>query len=75
MQRYNPQGYFQQATTVVNDAIWDAAGDIAVGSNPNTATRLPKGNDDQFLGVNGGNVQWITPTTWSETVVIDGGSA
>lgn len=44
--------------SVATDAIWDAAGDLAVGSGSNTAVRLAKGNDGDVLTVSGGTVQW-----------------
>lgn len=43
---------------VATDAIWDAAGDLAVGSGANTAVRLAKGNDGDVLTISGGNVAW-----------------
>lgn len=45
---------------VATDAIWDAAGDLAVGSGANTAVRLAKGTDGQVLGVVAGSVAWTT---------------
>lgn len=39
---------------VATDAIWDAAGDLAVGSGANTAVRLAKGTALQVLRVNSG---------------------
>lgn len=44
--------------SVATDAIWDAAGDLVVGSGANTAARLAKGNDGDVLTVSGGNVVW-----------------
>lgn len=44
--------------SVATDAIWDAAGDLAVGSGANTAARLAKGNDGDVLTISGGNVAW-----------------
>lgn len=43
---------------VATDAIWDAAGDLAVGSGANTAVRLAKGNDGDVLTISGGSVAW-----------------
>lgn len=40
--------------SVATDAIWDAAGDLAVGSGANTASRLPIGTALQVLRVNSG---------------------
>lgn len=44
--------------SVATDAIWDVAGDLAVGSGANTAVRLAKGNNGDVLTVSGGNVVW-----------------
>lgn len=46
------------AGSVATDAIWDAAGDLAVGSGANTAVRLAKGNDGDVLTISGGSVAW-----------------
>lgn len=43
---------------VATDTIWDAAGDLAVGSGSNTAVRLAKGNEGEVLTISGGNVAW-----------------
>lgn len=40
--------------SVATDAIWDAAGDLAVGSGANTAARLAIGTAGQLLRVNSG---------------------
>jgi hypothetical protein len=47
------------------DALWDAVGDLPVGTGPNTATRLPMGVANQVLAVNSGgtNLQWSTPAS------------
>lgn len=39
------------ADTVATDSIWDAAGDLVVGTGANTAARLPKGTAGHFLRV------------------------
>lgn len=44
--------------SVATDAIWDAAGDLAIGSGANTAVRLAVGNNGDVLTVSGGNVVW-----------------
>lgn len=44
--------------SVATDTIWDAAGDLAVGSGSNTAVRLAKGNDGDVLTISGGSVAW-----------------
>lgn len=43
---------------VATDAIWDVAGDLAVGSGADTAVRLAKGNDGDVLTISGGSVAW-----------------
>ena len=43
---------------VATDAIWDAAGDLAVGTGANTAAKLTKGNNGDVLTISGGNVVW-----------------
>jgi hypothetical protein len=51
--------------TVATDAIWDAAGDLAVGSGANTAARLAKGaTDGMVLKMVGGAVAWAFPPAW-----------
>ena len=62
---------------VATDAIWDAAGDLAVGSGANTAARLAKGSDGEVLKVVSGTVEWDPPLgawtdytpTWTATSV------
>ncbi len=46
--------------SVATDSIWDAAGDLAVGSGANTATKLAKGTALQVLRVNAGGtaLEW-----------------
>jgi hypothetical protein len=50
--------------SVASDTIWDAAGDLAVGSGSDTAVRLPRGTAGQVLTVNSGgtDIEWATPT-------------
>lgn len=43
---------------IATDTIWDAAGDLAVGSGSNTAVRLAKGNDGDVLTISSGSVVW-----------------
>jgi len=59
------------AGSVATDAIWDAAGDLAVGSGANTATALTKGSDGEVLTMVGGAVDW-TPSVAVINFVIDG---
>lgn len=46
---------------VATDTIWDAAGDLAVGSGADTAARLAKGADGTVLSVVAGAVAWAAP--------------
>lgn len=48
---------------VATDTIWDAAGDLAIGSGADTAVKLSKGSDGQVLKVVSGNVEWATDST------------
>lgn len=43
---------------VATDTIWDAAGDLAVGSGANTAAKLTKGSNGNILTVTAGVVGW-----------------
>jgi hypothetical protein len=63
--------------SVATDTIWDAAGDLAVGSTADTAVRLARGTAGQVLTVNSGatNIEWARPAgfnpattceTWSD---------
>jgi hypothetical protein len=49
---------------VATDAIWDAAGDLAVGSGANTAVRLARGTALQVLRVNAGgtDLEYAAPS-------------
>jgi hypothetical protein len=47
-------------TTVANDTLWDAAGDLAVGSGADTAAKLSKGNQTQALVVGASTLEWGT---------------
>ena len=44
--------------TVATDTLWDAAGDLAVGSGADTAARLAKGNRTQSLVVGASTLGW-----------------
>jgi len=50
------------AGSVATDAIWDAAGDLAVGSGSNAAAKLSKGSDGQVLSVDPSDhaVKWMS---------------
>lgn len=43
---------------VASDTIWDAAGDLAVGSGADTAAKLTKGADGGMLAMGNGSVIW-----------------
>ena len=45
-------------TTIANDALWDAAGDLAVGSGADTAAKLSKGSRTQALVVGASTLEW-----------------
>lgn len=47
--------------SMATDALWDAAGDLAVGTGANTAGRLAIGSEGTALIVSGGAVAWGTP--------------
>ena len=46
--------------TVATDTIWDAAGDLALGSGADTAARLAKGTPGQSLIPDGTTLAWTT---------------
>lgn len=50
--------------SVATDAIWDAAGDLAVGSGANTAARLAIGNAGGALSRVNGAVAWNSGTAF-----------
>ena len=50
------------AGSVATDAIWDAAGDLAVGSGANTAAKLAAGSEDDVLTIVSGVPAWAAPT-------------
>lgn len=49
---------------VATDTIWDAAGDLAVGSGSDTATRLAKGNAGAVLAMGNSAVIWNAGTSF-----------
>jgi hypothetical protein len=55
-------------TSVATDPIFDAAGDLVVGTGANTAARLAKGSNNQVLTVVGGTLTWATPGSGGVTV-------
>lgn len=50
--------------SVATDAIWDAAGDLAVGSGADTAARLAKGNAGGVLAMGNSAVIWNAGTSF-----------
>jgi len=50
------------STGVAADTIWDADGDLVVGSGADTAARLAVGSSGQVLTVSGGTPTWAAPT-------------
>ncbi len=56
---------------VATDAIWDAAGDLAVGSGANTAAKLTKGSDGTVLTVTAGAVGWAAPASSGALVLLE----
>ena len=45
---------------VATDTIWNAAGDLVVGTGPDAAARLAIGTSGQVLTVSGGTAAWAT---------------
>ncbi|RTL08431.1 MAG: hypothetical protein EKK62_07685 [Acidimicrobiia bacterium] len=48
--------------SVATDTIWNAAGDLAIGTGSDTATRLAIGTSGQLLKSNGTTAAWATVT-------------
>ena len=51
------------AGDVANDVIWDAIGDLVVGTGANTAAKLIIGSTNDVLTVSGGTAVWSPITT------------
>lgn len=49
---------------VATDPIWDAAGDLAVGTGADTAAKLTKGNAGGYLAMGNGAVIWNAGTSF-----------
>lgn len=49
---------------VAADTLWDAAGDLVVGTGANTAARLAKGADGGMLAMGNGAVIWNAGTSF-----------
>ena len=56
-------------SSISTDSLWDAEGDIVVGTGNNAATRLPIGSQYEIL------VAGAATAEWTDSPVIDGGSA
>lgn len=46
---------------IATDTIWDAAGDLVVGTGANTAAKLTKGAEGKVLTAGASTVSWETP--------------
>lgn len=44
---------------LATDTLWDAPGDLAIGSGSNTGERLPKGTNGQILQAGGATIGWV----------------
>jgi hypothetical protein len=53
---------------IATDAIWDAAGDLVVGSGADAAVRLAKGSSGQVLTAGATTLSWQTPATGGGTI-------
>jgi len=53
---------------VATDTIWDATGDLAVGTGANTAARLGIGSTNQVLTVVGGTAAWAAAAGGSSRI-------
>ena len=61
--------------SVATDTLWNAAGDLAVGSGADTAARLGIGSTAQHLAVRAGTPAWEYAYSWVSFVIDGGGSA
>ncbi len=63
-----------KAVTLGSDTLWDAKGDLVVGSGANTATKLTVGSNGKVLTANSGateGVEWATPLTVATDAIWD----
>ena len=69
-----PLGIAGSGGNVATDALWDAAGDLAVGAGANTAVRLPVGADGEVLVADSGETAGVTwaPVTRYVTFGVNG---
>ncbi len=56
---------------IATDPFWDAAGDLAVGTGADTASRLGIGSSGTYLKSNGTTAAWSAPTVGSDGWVDD----
>lgn len=54
--------------SVATDTIWDATGDLAVGTGSNTAARVAIGSTGNVLTVSGGTAAWAAPAVTAKRV-------
>lgn len=60
---YTGAAWANAVTTIANDTLWDAAGDIVYATGNDVGARLPLGTADQVLTVNAG----ATAPEWADT--------
>lgn len=71
--RYNGSGWdIVSTTTVATDTLWEAAGDLVVGTGANTSARLAVGAEGEVLKVTAGVPAWGAAagggaSFWTET--------
>lgn len=52
------------STTVATDPLWDAAGDLALGTGADTASKLTKGSAGQGLVAGSSTLSWTETLPW-----------
>lgn len=57
------------ANGLATDTLWDAAGDLVVGSGANTAAKLTKGSAGGYLSMINGAVAWNSGTSFPGSAV------
>ncbi len=50
------------AANIATDTLWDAVGDLVVGTGANTAGRLAKGSEGKVLTAGASTLSWETPS-------------
>jgi hypothetical protein len=62
---------WQNPVSIATDSLWDAAGDLALGTGANTAARLPRGTALQILRVNasGTTLEWGPPDPGGDAIL------